>query len=103
MAKQSYGTSTGGVNSSGKGDMPSDRNTMSYGRAPLTDLSSKGSLPSGKKFTGYNSPASKAAPGKGNPPANLPKPTGVQTVTPVRAKNIPRAGSLARNGAEARS
>jgi len=91
MAKQSYGTSTGGVNRSEKGDLPSDRNTMSYGRGPLTDLSSKGSLPSDRKFGGAYGPAPKAAPGKGNPPANLPKPTGVQTVTPVRAKNIPRS------------
>lgn len=89
MAKQSYGTSTGGVNKSAKGDLPSDRNTMSYGRGPLTDLSSKGNLPIDRDTRAYG-PAPRVNPNKGNPPSNLPKPTGVATVTPVKTKNVPR-------------
>jgi hypothetical protein len=93
MAKQSYGTSTGGVNRSEKGDLPSDRNTMSYGRGPLTDLSTKGSLPSDRKFGGAYGPAPKAVGGKTaveKPASKLPAPTGVETVTQAKTKNIPR-------------
>ena len=90
MAKQSYGTSTGGVNKAAKSDLPSDRNTMSYGRGPLTDLSSKGSLPIDRDTRAYG-PAPKSTSGKGNPPSNLPKTRGLTTVTPVKTKNIPRS------------
>ena len=87
MVKQSYGTSTGGVNRSEKGDLPSDKKFTGYNsRGPLTDLSTKGSLPD-KKFSGYNSPAPKAAPGKGNPSVRNTKES-PRTYVPSRIKQI---------------
>ena len=87
MAKQSYGTSTGGVNRSEKGDLPSDKRFTGYNsRGPLTDLSTKGSLPD-KKFSGYNSPAPKAAPGKGNPSVRNTRES-PRTYVPSRIKQI---------------
>lgn len=85
------GNSTIGKGDTSRPGVRGDKKGGGYGVYTEKTYSNIGSK--GNNLAGNTSiaPAPKAAPGKGNPPANLPKPTGVQTVTPVRAKNIPRS------------
>lgn len=84
------GNSTIGKGDTSRPGVRGDKKGGGYGVYTEKTYSNIGSK--GNNLAGYTSiaPAPKAAPGKGNPPANLPKPTGVETITQAKIKNIPR-------------